>query len=41
LIFECRYCGLEIALDDSSRSPRWHHQSTGDPACEPVSQAAS
>jgi hypothetical protein len=35
LIFECRYCGLEIVLDDSD----WRHQMTGDAQCQPVNQA--
>jgi hypothetical protein len=31
LIFECRYCGLEIVLDGA----QWRHQSTDDAQCVP------
>jgi hypothetical protein len=37
LIFECRYCGLEIVLVGAG----WCHQSTGEAQCEPVNQAVS
>jgi hypothetical protein len=39
LLFACRYCGLEIILDDGSEGTGWHHELTGDPQCQPLSQA--
>jgi hypothetical protein len=37
LIFECRYCALEVVLVGD----HWFHQSTGDAQCEPVNRAVS
>jgi hypothetical protein len=41
LTFECRYCGLEITLEESGRGATWRHQATGDEKCESLSQVAS
>jgi len=41
IIAECRYCGLEIFLDDDSRGARWCHLSTGDAQCQPVAQVSA
>ena len=38
LIFECHYCGTAIALDDDMRDASWHHQTTGDAKCAPLSR---
>jgi hypothetical protein len=37
LIFECRYCGLDIVLDGA----QWQHQWTDDAQCVPMNEAVS